>query len=142
MRKCENRDGTLPWTKAHEIFSQCQHKLVHWMQHNNSENRCIRSGCLRQGVQKMVMLCRDIIFSIFLVTKIHPMELNKRHRHSNQSTTISTIFCYILCFKVYILLRGMRVVNEISTLRIHSGQFENSTVMRCTSILFVSKILF
>jgi hypothetical protein len=29
---------------------------------------------------------------------MYPMELNKRHRHSNQSTTISTILFYTPCF--------------------------------------------
>ena len=38
---------------------------------------------------------RDIkIFSNYLVTKTDPMELNKRHRHWNWSTTISLILCY------------------------------------------------
>jgi hypothetical protein len=37
---------------------------------------------------------RNIIFSNYLVTKTDPLELNKRHRHWNGSTTISMILCY------------------------------------------------
>jgi hypothetical protein len=79
---------------------------------------------------------RDIISSNYLVTKTDPMELNKRQRHWNWSTTISTILCYILCFmSVYFIVRneGSVFPKEISTLRIHSGHFENSAVMRYTS---------
>jgi Fe-S-cluster containining protein len=78
IRKYQNRDGACTLYLAHGFFSQCHHKLLHWMQYNNSKNRCIRSGCLCQGMQKKVMVCRNynirnMIFSIYLVTKSDPM---------------------------------------------------------------------
>jgi hypothetical protein len=81
------------------ICHDSQHKPLHGIQHNNSENRCIRSECLCQGKQKKVMVCRNynirnMIFSNYLATKSDPMELNKRHRHSNCNKTICDAVLY------------------------------------------------
>jgi hypothetical protein len=98
-----------------------------------------------------VPLCRtfnniiNMIFSNYLQTKSNPIELNKEHRHSNWSMTISAILCstlwiisVVMCH-VYLIVRneGSVFQNEISTLRIHSGHFENSSVMCYTSNCFL-----
>jgi hypothetical protein len=83
---------------------------------------------------------RDIIFSNYLVTKTDPMELNKRQRHWIWSRTISIILCYtawiaVAVCHVYFIGRneGSVFPNVLSTLRIYSWHFENSSVMRYTS---------
>jgi hypothetical protein len=75
---------------------------------------------------------RNIIFSNYLVIKTDPLELNKRHRHWNWSTTISLILCYT-AWIITVRNDGSVLPNEISTLRIQPGHFENSTFMRYTS---------
>jgi hypothetical protein len=89
---------------------------------------------------------RDIIFSIYLVTKTDPMGLNKRHRHSNQRTTISTILCYTPCFiswNVSCLPHREEFTNEISTLRIqklncHALYFNLFTHVSIMCLCFVN----
>jgi hypothetical protein len=78
---------------------------------------------------------RNVIFINHLVTKTDHVELNKRHIHSNWNTAISAIMCsprWIISCKASCLFYLEKWGNKISTLRIHFGQFENSSVMHYT----------
>jgi hypothetical protein len=76
-----------------------------------------------------------------LVTKTDPMEVSKRHIHYHCSTVILAMLRFIRCCTchVYFNMRneGSVFQNEISILRIYSGHFENSTVMRYASNCFL-----
>jgi hypothetical protein len=100
--KYEIRDGTLPWTIAHEIFSQRHHKPLHWVQHSIQKTGLFDQGvfansCKRRWLYVEIFNNIRNIFSNYLVTKTGPMELNKRNRHSNFKTTISAMLCNIWC---------------------------------------------
>jgi hypothetical protein len=84
---------------------------------------------------------RNMIFSNYLETKTGPIELSKRHIHSNFNTTISAMLCYIR----WVMSRNVSCLfpreqwgyvfqNVICSLRIH---FENSTAKRYTSNCFL-----
>jgi hypothetical protein len=84
---------------------------------------------------------KNKISSNYLVTKTDPVELNKWPRHTNCSTTIPAVLCYIRC----IIRRNLRkegsvFQNDIATLGIHSRHFENSTVRRYTSDRFLMQV--
>jgi hypothetical protein len=98
----------------------------------NSENWCVRSGYLCQGVHKrwwcveIFNIIRNKRSSKHLVTKTDPMELNKRHRHSHWSTAIPAMLCYVPWIgSCYFTAKneGSVFEIEISTLRINSGYF-------------------
>jgi hypothetical protein len=83
-----------------EFFSSNVNIPLHWIHIYNSENWCVRSGYLCQGVhrwwsEETFNSIRNKRSSNHIVTKTNPMELNKRHRHSNSSTAIPAMLCYI-----------------------------------------------
>jgi hypothetical protein len=70
-------------------FSSNVNKPLHWIHIYNSDNWCVRSGYLCQGVHRRwwseqnFNIIRNQRFSNHIVTKTDPMELNKWHRHLN-----------------------------------------------------------
>jgi hypothetical protein len=86
---------------AHGILSSNVNKPLHWIDIYNSENWCVRSGYLCQGVhrrwwsEETFNILRNKRSSNHIVTKTDPMELSKQHTHSNCSTPIPVMLCYI-----------------------------------------------
>jgi hypothetical protein len=106
----------------------------------------IRStGVFGQGICAKACKRRWLCVEIFIiirnvVTKADSMELNKRYKYLNCIMAIPAMLCYLPCIiecNVSVRNEGSLFQNEIITLRIHSGQFENSTVMRYTSNCFL-----
>jgi hypothetical protein len=105
LRKYQKCDGTLQWTTAPEIVlpnTICQKSSNRYIGYTllykyNSKNYVFDHGIIskpckrRRWCVEIFNIIRNKRSSNNLVAKTDPMELNKRHRHSNWCTIISAI---------------------------------------------------